>query len=104
VEGYEEDWGEDPQPYEWPEEERLQAEAWMRMPSRGWMIAQSVATLIFALVGAVVIMLQWVVWFAYTSQFFSGWGMILGIGVALAQILTMFNPFAPEEASCKISS
>lgn len=74
------------------DEERTQFELWSTPPPAWLAFLQWVATGILALTGALVIMVQWMVWFIWTSQFLSGWGMGFGIVVVAAQILWMFDP------------
>ncbi len=44
-----------------------------------------------ALVLALIVMEQWMVWFAVTMDLWRPWSVVLGIAVASAQILMMFS-------------
>jgi predicted phage tail protein len=83
-------------------EEREEYERWLTPPSRWALGSQWIGSALFTLVGGLVILEQWFVWFAWSSQLFRGWGLALGIAVVLGQILNMFNPFAKEDTSCQI--
>ena len=51
----------------------------------------SISMMLGALVCALIIMLQWFLWFAITSQIYDMWGMVLGIAICAAQMLMMFS-------------
>lgn len=90
----------EPDPY-------AESQAWMDVvmagPPRWFRILQWLLMGGIALVLALTVMLQWVVWLMVTGLVFFPWGMGVGLVIVAAQILAIFgNEARRERASCAI--
>jgi hypothetical protein len=61
------------------------------LPSFAVGLVISISLTVAALTGALIIMLQWFLWFAITSQIYDMWGMLIGIAICAAQMLMIFS-------------
>ena len=66
--------------------------------STGTRLLTGLTSLCFALV----VMLQWGLWLIVTGNLFSPWGMALGVVIAAAQILALFDNRSSKGGSCAL--
>lgn len=84
------------------DEEREMMKAWTEPPPRWLLVAQAAMTFLIALVGAMVVMLQWLILCILTSQFFEPWGVILGGLISILQMLMIFDQDRKAKEACPV--
>src|SRR5687768_12643981 len=74
---------------------------WMRVvnsPPRWFTISQNVLWLLLSLVLALIVMVQWAMLFILTIWIYEPWSVIIGISIACAQMLMLFDEVRDDKA------